>query len=45
MFSMSWAVMRPGPSTEGTMSTSAPSARSNWKRSSVKQSAITISAR
>jgi hypothetical protein len=45
MFSMSLEVTRGRPSTDGTTSTSAPSARRSWKRSSVKQSAITISAR
>ena len=45
MFSMSWAVTFGRPLTEGMMSSSAPSARISWKRSSVKQSAITISAR
>src|SRR5215211_4034969 len=42
---MSCEVTRGGPSSDGTTSTSAPSARRSWKRSSVKQSAITISAR
>src|SRR5829696_5981499 len=45
MLSMSCAVTRGLPSTEGSTSTSAPSARRSWKRSSVKQSAITIRAR
>jgi hypothetical protein len=45
MFRMSCAVTFGGPSTDGTTSRSAPSARISWNRSSVKQSAITISGR
>jgi hypothetical protein len=42
MLWMSWAVTRGRPATEGTTSTVAPRARINAKRSSVKQSAMTM---
>ena len=45
MLSMSCAVTFGRPATDGMTSISAPSARVSWKRSSVKQSAITIRAR
>jgi hypothetical protein len=44
MLWMSCAVTFGRPSTEATTSISAPRARISWNRSSVKQSAITISA-
>src|SRR6266576_4845035 len=44
MFWMSCGVTFGGPSTDGMTSSSAPSARISWKRSSVKQSAMTMSA-
>jgi hypothetical protein len=45
MLAMSCGVTFGGPSTDGITSSSAPSARISCMRSSVKQSAITISAR
>ena len=44
MFPMSCAVGRPLPSTAGITSSSAPSARMSWIRSSLKQSEMTIRA-